>query len=65
MRLRNNGEQKMRNLTKEQIKERITKKLVNGGWNIETVKEMINDNFEYAYETYSTIKCMTEAITIL
>ena len=46
----------------ESLKAKVTAKLIKGGNNPEDVSKMVELHFEYASNTYTTLKCICECI---
>ena len=44
------------------LKEKVIAKLIKGGNNVDEVNEMVNEHFEYASSTYTTVSKIAECI---
>ena len=49
----------------EKMRNKVEKMLIKHGNNPQDVKEMMSENFDYAYKTYSTASSIARAISIL
>lgn len=52
-------------MKKELTKNKVATKLFKGGFNENDIIKMINKNFDYAFNTYNSVKTITECIISL
>lgn len=48
--------------TKLTLEQKVEARLLKWGWNIETVKSMMNENFEYASSKYTGVSKIADVI---